>query len=71
MVYPYVCRESGQPTHADTARQLGMSTAAVEAAVRRMRRRYALCLREEIARTVPAAEDVDDELRFLRQSLAT
>ena len=69
-VYPYLRGDSGQPKHADIARQLGMSAAAVEAAVRRMRRRYALWLREEIARTVCAASDVDDELLFLRQSLA-
>ena len=69
-VYPYLRGDSGQPTYAETARQLGMSAAAVEAAVRRMRRRYALWLREQIARTVHDAADVDDELRFLRQSLA-
>jgi RNA polymerase sigma-70 factor (ECF subfamily) len=69
-VYPYLRGDSGQPSYAETARQLDMSEAAVEAAARRMRRRYALWLREQVARTVHDAADVDDELRFLRQSLA-
>lgn len=68
---PYLRGDSGQPAYAETARKLGMNSMAVAQAVRRMRRRYALWLIEEIARTVRDAGDIDDEFRFLRQSLAS
>ena len=71
IVYPYLRGETGLPAYSEAARQLGMTTAAVEITVRRMRRRYAVWLREEIARTVDDPADVDDEIRFLRKTLAT
>jgi len=50
---------------AETAREFGMTESAVRQASYRMRQRYRQLLREEIAHTVLAAGDVDDELRHL------
>jgi RNA polymerase sigma factor (sigma-70 family) len=50
---------------AETAREFGMTETAVRQASYRMRQRYRQLLREEIAHTVLAAGDVDDELRHL------
>ena len=57
--------EPDQSTPADTAHELGMTESAVRQASYRMRQRYRHLLREEIAHTVMAPGDVDDELRHL------
>ena len=49
---------------------LGMSENAVKVAVSRLRQRYRERLKEEIANTVAAPEDVDEELRHLFRVLA-
>ena len=49
----------------ETAREFGMTEAAVRQASYRMRQRYRQLLREEIAHTVMAPADIDDELRHL------
>jgi DNA-binding transcriptional regulator PaaX len=56
--------------YAELAARLGMNEPAVRVAVHRLRARYRQLLRDEIARTVPAPEDIDDELRHLRRALA-
>jgi RNA polymerase sigma-70 factor (ECF subfamily) len=56
-------RES-QP-YAELARQLGLSEGAVKVAVHRLRKRYRQLLREEIAQTVAAGADPEEELRHL------
>ena len=55
----------------DLGRGLKMSEAAVKVAIHRMRRRYRALLREEIQHTIGAAEDVDEELRRLFDTLAS
>jgi len=57
--------EPDRATPADTAREFGMTESAVRQASYRLRQRYRQLLREEIARTVLAAGDVEDELRHL------
>ena len=57
--------EPDSPLPADTARELGMTESAVRQASYRMRQRYRQLLREEIAHTVLAAGDIEDELRQL------
>jgi RNA polymerase sigma-70 factor (ECF subfamily) len=57
--------EPDQPTPIDTARELGMTESAVRQASYRMRQRYRHLLREEIAHTVLATGDIEDELRHL------
>jgi RNA polymerase sigma-70 factor (ECF subfamily) len=51
--------------YAQLAAGLGMTPGAVRVAAHRLRRRYRELLRDEIAQTVAAGEDVADELRHL------
>jgi RNA polymerase sigma-70 factor (ECF subfamily) len=56
-------------THATIAERLGMSEVAVKVAVHRLRRRYRELLREEIAHTVADPAEIDEEIRYLLDSL--
>lgn len=56
-------------SHADAARDLGMTAAAVKVAVHRLRRRYREALRRRVADTVETDQDVDDEIRHLLQTV--
>jgi RNA polymerase sigma-70 factor (ECF subfamily) len=56
--------------YAKTAEALGMSEGAVKTAVHRLRRRYGECCREEVAKTVAEAGDVEEELRYLCEIMA-
>ena len=56
-------------SHADAARDLGMTAGAVKVAVHRLRRRYRDELRRRVAETVASDADVDDEIRHLLRSL--
>jgi RNA polymerase sigma-70 factor (ECF subfamily) len=51
--------------YATIAAELGMTEGAVQVAVHRLRRRYGVLLREEIAGTVSTPEAVEDEIREL------
>jgi len=53
------------PSHAEIAARHGMSEGSVKVAVHRLRQRYGRLLRDEIARTVSSADEVDEELRYL------
>jgi RNA polymerase sigma factor (sigma-70 family) len=66
----YLAAEGDTTSYHDTARQVGMTEGAVKVAVHRLRRRYGMLVREEIARTVTRAEEVDDELNALWAALA-
>jgi RNA polymerase sigma-70 factor (ECF subfamily) len=55
--------EPGRPSQAEIAEELSMTEDAVKQAFHRLRQRYRLLLREEIAHTVAAPGDVEDELR--------
>lgn len=57
-------------SYAQKAAVLGMSESAVKVSVHRMRTRMRELLREEVAQTVPAEGDVDDELRQLFAALS-
>ncbi len=57
--------EPDRVSAADTARELGTTESAVRQASYRLRLRYRQLLREEIAHTVMAPRDIDDELRHL------
>jgi RNA polymerase sigma-70 factor (ECF subfamily) len=61
--------ETGGPSYAQLARQLGMSEGSVKVTVHRMRHRYRELLRDEIEQTVVSPEDVDDELDHLLAAL--
>jgi RNA polymerase sigma-70 factor (ECF subfamily) len=51
--------------YAQVASELNMTEGAVEAAVRRLRKRFGVLLRAEVARTVNESTDVNEELRYL------
>jgi RNA polymerase sigma-70 factor (ECF subfamily) len=61
--------EHSQP-HAELARQLGMTEAAIKMAVHRLRKRYAAFLRQEVAQTVSSPAEIDEELRCLLLAVA-
>lgn len=52
-------------SQADAARALGMSEGAVKVAIHRLRTRFRLRVREELAQTLPDGESIDDELAYL------
>jgi RNA polymerase sigma-70 factor (ECF subfamily) len=57
--------ESDRPSQAQIANELAMTENAVNQAFHRLRERYRQLLREEIAHTVMAPGDIEDELRHL------
>jgi len=57
--------EPDRPSQAQVAEKLGMTENAVTQAFHRFRQRYRELLREEIADTVAAPGDIQDELRHL------
>jgi RNA polymerase sigma-70 factor (ECF subfamily) len=63
--------EPGRPSQADLAAGLGMTENAVKQAFHRLRKRYRELLQEEIANTVAAPGDVEDELRHFISVLQT
>jgi RNA polymerase sigma-70 factor (ECF subfamily) len=61
----FLVGEQDRPLQAEIAAQLGMTENAVKQAFHRFRQRYRILLREEIAHTVVAPGDVEDELHHL------
>jgi RNA polymerase sigma factor (sigma-70 family) len=57
--------EPDRPSQAQIANELAMTENAVKQAFHRLRERYRQSLREEIAHTVMAPGDIEDELRHL------
>lgn len=55
--------------YAEIAEQLGVTENAVKTMVRRLRHRFGVVIRAEVAQTVGEHEDVDEELRHLLQVL--
>src|SRR5436853_4706121 len=66
-----LARESGQPSQAEIAAEMQMTENAVKQAFHRLRHRYRQLLHEEIAHTVAAPDDVEDELRHFIAVLQT
>jgi RNA polymerase sigma-70 factor (ECF subfamily) len=63
--------EPGRSSQAEIAQGMSMSENAVKQAFYRLRQRYRLLLREEIAHTVAVPGDVEDELRHFIHVLQT
>jgi RNA polymerase sigma-70 factor (ECF subfamily) len=61
--------DKGEASYAELASSLAMSEGALKVAVHRLRKRYGELVRAEIAQTVAAEKDVEEELRFLREAL--
>jgi DNA-directed RNA polymerase specialized sigma24 family protein len=57
------------PSYQQVADALNLSLGALKTAIHRLRGRYGALLREEVARTVAAPAEVDEELRYLRAAL--
>jgi RNA polymerase sigma factor (sigma-70 family) len=67
----YLTGESVDTSQERTAEELKLPVATVRTMVHRLRKEYREALRREIADTVATSDDIDDELRYLRQVLVT
>jgi DNA-directed RNA polymerase specialized sigma24 family protein len=70
-VKTYLSGEEPVARYANVGAALGMSEAAVKAAVHRLRRRYRELLYQEIADAVGSPDDVEPELRYLIAAVGT
>jgi RNA polymerase sigma-70 factor (ECF subfamily) len=65
----YLTGDSGAPMYEVAAAKLDMSPGAVKVTVHRLRQKYRDTLRQLIAQTVAAEEDIDSELQVLLTAL--
>ncbi len=65
----YLTGDSGAPIYEVAAAKLEMSPGAVKVTVHRLRQKYRETLRQLIAQTVAAEEDIDSELQVLLTAL--
>jgi len=61
----FIIGDHGGTTYAQAAERLAMTEAAAKKSASRMRGRYRELLREEIAQTVSASDEIEDEIRHL------
>lgn len=66
----YLPGEEPTRTYAEAGQELGLSEGAVKVEVHRMKKRYGELLRQEVAKTVAHASEVEDEIRYLIDVLA-
>lgn len=57
--------QHGERSYAEIAAKLGLAEGTIKSAIHRLRKRHREILREEIAQTVAAPEEVDGEIRNL------
>jgi RNA polymerase sigma factor (sigma-70 family) len=62
-------RHPGSLTYAEIGANLSTTEAAIKSAMQRMRQRHREILREEIAHTVGSAQEVEEEIRYMREVL--
>ncbi|HEX3628328.1 MAG TPA: sigma-70 family RNA polymerase sigma factor [Verrucomicrobiae bacterium] len=67
---PCLLGDSSALPYATLGANLGMSEGSVKVTVHRLRQRYRQLLRDEIASTVAAPEEIEEELRYLFSVLA-
>ncbi len=67
---PWITGDSTEMNQADAAAALGLSGSAVKVAIHRLRQNFREAVKAEILQTVPADDDVDEELRYLIAVLA-
>ena len=58
-----------QPAYEIAAASAGLTLSSLKTEVLRLRRRFRLCLRAEVARTVDAPHEIDAELSYLQEVL--
>ena len=63
--------EKGAINYAALAERLGMKEGAVRVAVHRLRKRFRVRFREEVALTLEEGEDLEEELHYLARVLAS
>jgi RNA polymerase sigma factor (sigma-70 family) len=68
---PFLTGGVALPSHESVARNLDMPIDTVRSHLSRLRAKYRDFVRDEIARTIGPADDVDEELRHLRRILTT
>jgi RNA polymerase sigma factor (sigma-70 family) len=61
----YLWGEGSGTAYAEMAKRLDMTEGALKVTVHRLRQRYRELLREEVAHTVAAVHEIDEELRYL------
>jgi RNA polymerase sigma factor (sigma-70 family) len=66
----FLTRGSVVPSYEEASARTGLPRATVKTHVHRLRQRYREILRREIARTVSAPHEIDEELRYLCNVLA-
>ena len=66
---PHLVGDPGAEKYTALADRFDMTEAAVKMAMSRLRKRYRVLLREEIAQTVSSEEEIDGEIRDLFDSL--
>jgi len=68
---PFLTGDGRGAVYAELAPKLGLTEAALKMRVSRLRSRYAQLVREEVARTVNAPNEVADELRHLLAAVSS
>ncbi|WP_231746776.1 RNA polymerase sigma factor [Maioricimonas rarisocia] len=66
---PFLTGSDHAATYAEIAPRLDMTESALRVAVHRLRERYRVVLRSEIAQTISDSDSVEDELNALRAAL--
>ena len=66
---PALTSDRGSIKYAEIAKELGITETAARVAVHRLRQQYRRLLRSEVAHTVAAPDEVDEELRHLFKAL--
>lgn len=69
-VRPFLPGGSDPPSYANLAAALKMSESSVKITIHRLRRRYRDLLRANVSHTLADPKEVDDEIRFLLNSLS-
>jgi RNA polymerase sigma-70 factor (ECF subfamily) len=67
---PWLVGDTDQLSQADAASRLGTSTGAVKVMIHRLRKAFRAAVEAEIAQTVPASWDIEEELRYLIEVLS-
>ena len=67
---PWLVGDTDQLSQADAATHLGVSTGAVKVMIHRLRKTVRTAVESQIAETVPAIEDIAEELRYLVEVLS-
>ena len=67
---PWLMGETEDLSQPAAAEELGMTVGAVKVAIHRLRSDFRAAIRAEIAQTVSAPDEIDEELRYLIEALA-